>query len=250
MNETIEILSNRASIRKYLNKPITKEHQNLINEVIYRSPTAGNMQDFSVIIVDDDKLKAKLSMLCDNQLFIEQAPLLYIFVSDFTRYKLYFENNKVDESGFKTPHLGTMFNGIIDATIAAQSASVAANSLGIGTCYIGDIVENYEQITELLNLNSNMMPVAMLTMGYFQQDIKLSSKIDSKYIFHKNKYSEPSRDDITDIFASKKVPKKYQQDYSTFANYYYHTKVGAEFSKEMDRSIRRYICNFNHKTKE
>ncbi len=247
MNSTIEVLTNRFSVRAYLDQPISTEHQQLINEVIYRSPTAGNMQDFSVIIVDDQSLKEKLATLCDNQLFIAKAPLLYIFVSDFTRYKDYFQLCEVDESKFTTPHYGTMMNGIIDATIAAQSASVAANSLGIGTCYIGDIVENKEQITQLLNLNSNMIPVAMLTCGYYKQELKLSPKIDKKYIIHNNKYTRATSDEIKDIFSSKKVPKKYVDQYNNFGEYYYATKVGADFSQEMDRSMSLYLDNFKQK---
>lgn len=245
MNQTIEVLTNRASIRSYLDKPISNQHLELINEAIFRSPTAGNMQDFSVIVVDEPELKAKLSVLCDNQLFIKNSPLLYIFVMDFSRHKRYFELSKVDDSQFKVPHYGSMMNGIVDATIAAQTASVAANSLGIGTCYIGDITENYEDITSLLNLDSNMIPVAMLTMGYFEQEIKLSRKFDKQYIFHQNKYQHLSDQQIFDIFSDRKVPKKYQNQYENFGQYYYATKVGADFSAEMHRSMAKYISNFS-----
>lgn len=245
MNETIDVLTHRASIRSYLDTPIKPEHLELINEAIYRTPTAGNMQDFSVITITDEELKAELSVLCDNQLFIKSAPILYIFVMDFSRFKRYFELSKVDDSLFKLPHLGTMMNGIIDSTIAAQTASVAANSLGIGTCYIGDITEHYEDVTSLLNLDTNMIPVAMLTMGYFQQEIKLSPKIDKQFIFHQNKYQKPTDEQITEMFADRKIPKKYRDQYDNFGQYYYATKVGADFSIEMDRSVAKYISNFD-----
>lgn len=250
MNETIKLLHRRSSIRSYLDKPISQLDQTQINDVIFRSPTAGNMQDFSVIIVDDPQLKAQLSVLCDNQLFIKNAPLIYIFVMDFSRHKRYFELSAVDDTDFKVPHYGTMMNGIIDATIAAQTASVAANSLGIGTCYIGDIVENYEQVTSLLNLDQSMMPVAMLTMGYFEQELKLSTKIDKQYIFHNNKYQQPTDQQINHMFAERKVPKKYQSQFDNFGQYYYATKVGADFSKEMDRSMSKYLEQFNHNHKK
>lgn len=249
MNETIKLLTNRSSIRGYKQVPVQVQHQDAIEEAIYRAPTAGNMQDFSVIKVTDEDLKTRLSSLCDNQLFIKQAPLIYIFVSDFTRYKRYFELNKVDDGQFVLPHLGTMMNGIIDATIAAQTASVAANSLGLGTCYIGDVIENYEDVTKLLNLNSNMIPVAMLTMGYFEQEIKLSPKIDRRFIFHENHYIAPTDNDIKEIFSTKQIPKKYRDQYSEYSQFYYDHKVGADFSREMDRSLKLYLDNFlnNHK---
>lgn len=249
MNQTIELLTNRASIRKYKDLAVKDADIALINEAIYRAPTAGNMQDFSVIIVSDDKLKTQLAKLCDNQLFIKTAPLIYIFIADFTRYKRYFELSKVDEQQIITPHLGTMMNGIIDSTIAAQTASVAANSLDIGTCYIGDIIENYEQVTKLLNLNTNMIPVAMLTCGYFEQEIKLSTKIDKSFIFHHNQYKTPNDSQIKEIFSSKVIPKKFRDEYQNYGQFYYNHKVGADFSIEMDRSMKLYIDNFlnNHK---
>lgn len=250
MNETIKVLHHRASIRKYDDMPISSTHQDLINEAIFRSPTAGNMQDFSVIIVDEPELKAQLSTLCDHQLFIKEAPLLYIFVADFTRYDKYFKLCNVDQSEFKAPHLGSMMNAIIDSTIAAQSASVAANSLGIGTCYIGDIVENYEAVTKLLNINPNTIPVTMLTMGYYTQELKLSPKIDKSFIFHKNIYKEPTDKQILEMFELKKVPKKFQDQFDNFGQFYYKHKVGASFSVEMDRSMRKYISNFNHNEKK
>lgn len=246
MNQTLEVLQKRASVRSYLNQEIKPDDIIQINEAIYRSPTAGNMQDFSVIIVSDGKLKKQLANLCDNQLFIEKAPLIYIFLADFSRYDSYFKLSNVDNHRFVAPHLGSMMNAIIDATIAAQTASVAANSLEIGTCYIGDIVEHYEEVRELLNLNDNIIPVAMLTMGYYQTQIKLSAKIDKKYIFHQNKYQKATDSEIEEMFSNKKIPKRYQNDYQNYGQFFYDHKVGADFSQEMDRSVRLYISNFDH----
>lgn len=240
----IEVLTKRSSTRVYEDKEINDLHIDLIKEAIYRSPTAGNMQDFSVIIVKDKARKKKLSELCDNQIFIAKSPLVMIFLADFSRYTKYFKLSGIEASSGSLAHNGTIHNGIVDATIAAQTASVAANSLGIGTCYIGDIVENYEQVTSLLNLSGNMMPVTMLTFGYTNKAPKLSAKIDDKYIFHEEQYSKPSEEDIINMFAEKKLPKKFEQEYENFGQYFYKKKIDSDFSKEMNRSLKLYYENY------
>lgn len=241
MNDTLSILINRSSIRNYRNEEIKKEDIDLINQAIYHSPTAGNMQDFSVIIVKDIEVKTKLSILCDNQSFIKKASHLYIFIADYTRYDRLFKLSGIEDY---SPHLGSMTNMLVDATIAAQTASVAANSLDIGTCYIGDIVENKEEITELLNLSSMQIPICMLTLGYHDVALKKSPKINEDFIFHNEQYNHATDAEIMAMFATKQVPKLYQDKYDNYGQYFYAKKVNADFSQEMHRCMELYIKNF------
>mgnify|MGYP002225984529 CR=1 FL=1 len=55
---------------------------------------------------------------------------------------------------------------VTDTAIAAQNAVVAAESFGIGSCYIGDIMENYEKQRRLLNLPDYVFPAVMLVFGW------------------------------------------------------------------------------------
>lgn len=141
-----------------------------------------------------------------------------------SRYAKYFKLSSIEENCGCLAHNGTIHNEIVDATIAAQSTSITAKSLGIDTCYIGDIVENYEQITSLLNSSKNMMPVTMLIFGYTNKDPKLSAKIDAKYTFYEEEYLKPSDEDIINMFNEKKLPKKFEQEYENFGQYFYKKK--------------------------
>ena len=76
-----------------------------------------------------------------------------------------------------------------DAVIAAQNAVCASESLGIGSCYIGDIMEQCEFHRQLLQLPPYVFPAAMLVFGYPVQQQKEREKpvrCDLNYIVHEN----------------------------------------------------------------
>ena len=142
MNNVIETINNRVSLRVYKDTPISDEDLNIILNSAIKAPTAGNMMMYSILKIKSDKTKEKLSVTCDNQRFIKNAPLILIFLADVNKWFNYFKVCGVDD--IKGPGLNDLILGINDALIAAQNAVIAAESLGIGSCYIGDIMENYE----------------------------------------------------------------------------------------------------------
>ena len=163
MNEVIRQLHERKSVRVYLDKPIEEAEKKAILQAALQAPTAGNMALYTILDITDPAVKQALSKSCDNQPFIATAPLVLIFCADFRRWYDVFCNFVED---VRKPDMGDLFLGQADALIAAQNAVVAAHSLGIGSCYIGDITENFEYHRELLNLPQYVVPAAMLCFGY------------------------------------------------------------------------------------
>lgn len=165
MNEVIKELFERKSVRVYSDKMIEEDKKQLIIDSAIQAPTAGNMTLYSIIDVEDQEIKEKLAKSCDNQPFIAKAPLVLIFVADYQKwydaFKYYHGNEEV-----RSPSYGDFLLAYSDALIAAQNAVVAAESMGIGSCFIGDIIEQYEFHRELLNLPQYTAPVGMLVMGY------------------------------------------------------------------------------------
>ena len=135
-----------------------------------RAPTAGNLMLYSVLEIDDQVLKDRLAETCDDQPFIAKAPLVLVFVADLQKWMDRFAAAGVDDlEGVPhgvTPGLGDLMMACCDALIAAQNAVVAAESLGIGSCYIGDIIELGETHAELLGLPRYTFPVTMLCFGH------------------------------------------------------------------------------------
>ncbi|MEG0132981.1 MAG: nitroreductase family protein [Clostridium sp.] len=248
MNSTLNLLNNRMSLRKYDNRPISDEDINLIIEGALRAPTAGNMMLYSILVIKDESKKQKLSVTCDNQPFIAKAPVILIFLADMERLYRYFDMCDVKDhcakNGLKytEPNLSKLFLGAGDAFIAAQNAVVAAESLGIGSCYIGDIVENYEAHKEILNLPDAVFPVGMLCLGHYPEDAKriISPRFDKKYIVFNEEYKILSQDDYTDMYKDneKRVIPNNVYKASNFGQLIYSRKFGGSFSNEMERSIK------------
>ena len=119
--------------------------------------------------------------------------------------------------------------------IAAQNAVIAAESLGIGTCYIGDIMENYECHKELFNLPKYTMPIALVVMGNYDTKPQIRDRFDKRFVVFDEAY--PS---ITDKFIDDMFSKEESKDVN-FAKKFYKRKIDAPFFKEMIRSIKLYM---------
>lgn len=254
MNKILKTIDQRMSLRRYKDKDINEGDLDKIIESAIRAPTAGNMMNYSIIIVKDKEKKKILSDTCDNQKFIENAPVLLIFLADVQRLYDYFESCELKKYckkrgiKFKNPNLASLFLATGDAFIAAQNAVIAAESLDIGSCYIGDIVENYEVKKELFNLSDHTIPVAMLTLGYYPDDIRRrkSSRYDEKYIVFDEEYQRFDGEKLKEMHQKKdkKIKENNKFDAENFGQYIYARKFNAEFYDEMERSLQIMLNNW------
>lgn len=250
--KTIELLNQRRSIRAYSARPITKEDEKVIIHAAIRAPTAGNLMLYSILKITDQKLKEKLAITCDNQPHIAKASLVLIFLADVQRWWNYFEICDVQKKcndmhiNFEEPQESDLLLACCDALIAAQNAVIAAEALDIGSCYIGDIMENYETHRELLKLPNWVFPVTLVCFGYPKGDkkkIPLTTRFSQDYIVHQNAYHQLSREDYTLMFQG--VKRKRIIDFAeNFGQQIYFEKLGANFSKEMRRSVKVAIKNW------
>ena len=189
MNEVIRQLHERKSVRVYEDRAIADEVKTAILEAAIQAPSAGNMALYTILDITDPEMKRKLSVSCDNQPFIATAPMVLIFCADYRRWYDVFCAH-VEE--VRKPGMGDLFLAQADTLIAAQNAVVAAHSFGLGSCYIGDITENYEYHRELLGLPQYVVPAAMVCFGYPTQQ-QLSRPKPPRHavstLVHENGYS-------------------------------------------------------------
>lgn len=239
MTKTIDELIKRQSIRVYSSKTISKKNRDLIIKASVNAPTAGNMQLYSIIDVKDQKIKNKLALLCDNQSFIKDAKMVLIYLADYTKWFNAFKglNIKVRKLSY-----GDLFLACEDALIASENAVIAANSLGIGSCYIGDIMENYEDVKKLLKLPKYVYPCCMVVFGYPDNKHigKKPERFDNKYIVFDNKYKKLSKKDLENMFRKRTSSKGYKEWMKWFAGW----KFNSDFSKEMSRSAKKYLNEY------
>lgn len=250
MNQTIELLLSRKSVRAYEEREVPEEIKDIIIKSAMRAPTAGNQMLYSIIEVADQAAKETLVRTCDNQPFIAKAPFVLLFLADYQRLYDYFLLSGVPElcrekgEELRRPEEGDLLLACCDALIAAHTAVVAAESLGLGTCYIGDIMENYEEHRELFDLPPYVFPIAMVCFGYpteQQKGRKQTERFKQEYIVFKDKYKRLSREEYEDMFKSANESLAGAVNYG---QHMYTRKFSSAFSKEMSRSVREMLKNW------
>ena len=240
MNNTIKELFDRKSTRAFDQREISKQEKDLILNAAVQAPSAGNMQLYSIIDVTDQKIKDELAILCDNQPFIAKAPMVLVFIADYQKWFDGFTNAGLNPRGLG---VGDLQLSTVDATIACQNAVVAAQSLGIGSCYIGDIIENHDELVKLLNLPNHSVPACMAVFGYPSKNVKNAVKpkrVDLKYTVFENTYHKLSKQEIEDMFKDKKGNLSYEEWISKF----YNRKYDSDFCENMSKSYEEYINNY------
>ena len=240
MTQTIKELNERKSVRVFLDKEISSEAKAAIINAACQAPTAGNQQLYTIIDVISQEIKEKLVKTCDNQQFIASAKMVLIFCADC---KKWYDGFKYAGCDPRLPDVGDLFLAISDANIAAENAVVAAESLGIGSCYIGDIMENCEEQRKLLHLPKYVFPAAMLVFGYPTDQQKERTKplrANMKHIVHENTYREMEESELRDLFAIRSDKMSYEDYMKAFCE----RKYNSDFSKEMSRSVGEYLKQF------
>ena len=240
MNEVIRQLKERKSVRVFEDKEITSEAVSAILEAAVNAPTAGNQQLYTIINVTDPLLKEQLAESCDHQPFIAKAPLVLIFCADCRKWYDAFEKYGCEP---RKPGVGDLLLAVSDTNIAAQNAVVAAQSLGIGSCYIGDIMENAEIQRELLSLPPYVFPAAMLVFGYptpQQTERPKPPRSKMHHIVHENGYRDMDAEELKEMLSVKTGNRDFEEWIKAFCQ----RKYNSDFSREMTRSVEVFFEDF------
>ncbi len=254
MNPVLETIHQRKSVRAYEDKPLPEDVRDMILKSAVRAPTAGNMMLYSIIEVSDQEAKNKLVETCDNQPFIAKAPLVLIFLADYQRWVDYFKVSGVEqlctEKGVPMvmPEEGDLFLACCDALIAAQTAVIAAESMGVGSCYIGDILENYEVHREMFDLPQYAIPICMVCFGYpsqEQRERERTERFGEEFIVFKNRYRHLGEDEFKEMYAGTHermmAGSAEMRDQPNVGIRMYKRKFSAEYAVEMRRSVRAIL---------
>lgn len=254
MNPTIELLLNRKSVRAYAERPVAEAEKEIILNAAMRAPTAGNMMLYSIMEIDDQSIKDRLAILCDNQPFIAKTPFLLLFLVDYQRWYDYFHLSDVEgmcrERGLQSrrPQEGDLMLAWTDTIIAAHTAVVAAEALGIGSCYIGDTIENYEILREMFALPRYVLPATLVCFGYptpAQAGRKLTPRFGKEFIIHKNRYHHLTDEELERMMQGGNARFNASADrpdgLQNIGQVVYLNKFIADFSFEMTRSVRAMI---------
>ena len=240
MNEVLNQLYARKSVRVFEDREISPEDKAAILKAAVNAPTAGNQQLYTILDITDQSIKEKLVDSCDHQPFIAEAKMVLIFCADCLKW---YEAFREAGCSPRAPGAGDLMLAVTDTAIAAQNAVTAAESLGIGSCYIGDIMENCEIHREMLKLPETVFPCCMLVFGYptrQQKERKKPERAAMEHIVHENGYRRMDGKEYRRMFADRCGAKGYDEWMKAFCA----RKFDSEFSREMTRSVCEYLKDF------
>ncbi len=240
-NETIELLYNRKSVRAYEKREIPEEDVQKILRAAIEAPTAGNMTLWSAIRVTDEAKKKRLSETCDNQPFIASAPLVLVFCADYKRWYDLFATLDLGEE-LRKPGEGDLMLAMMDTIIAAHASVVAADALGCGSCYIGDIIERCEQQRAILGLPEYVKPVCMVVYGIpteFQKTRKKPARFEADDIVFENEYQSRDPEQMRRMLENRQ--DKHGEELERWITAHCKRKWNCDFSREMTRSAAKMI---------
>lgn len=240
MNEITKQLIERKSVRAFEERQIPEDARRLILQAAMEAPTAGNQQLYTILDVTDQALKEKLSETCDHQPFIARAPLVLVFCADCLKWLQAYREAGAEP---REPGVGDLMLAVTDTAIAAQNAVTAAWSLGIGSCYIGDIMEQCEVQREILNLPEYVFPAAMAVFGYptkQQAEREKPRRFELSDIVCENTYKEKDGGALRRMFEDRCGVQTYEEWMTKFCN----RKYNSDFSREMTRSVAEYLKQF------
>ena len=223
-NETIRLLMERASCRNFADKRIPEDVLNTILDVGTHAATGGNLQPYSIIKIESGETSAKLAEMCGQE-FIAKAPVNLLFCIDWRRLERWAELQTAPFTANQSfRHFWISFQ---DTLICAQNICTAADAVGLGSVYIGTIMEYIREAREMFGLPGGVLPVVLLSLGYPASQTMVRRKLGRAAIVHDEKYKEMSDQDLMRAFDEK----------------YHHAKI--ELTEERLNKIRE-VCRRVH----
>lgn len=163
-NEHISLLLSHRSVRGYRPDALPSGTLETLIAAAQSAATSSNLQTWSVIAVTDPDKKAALAKVAANQKHIEQCPLFLVWVADISR------NQRLGAAEGVTletmPYQETFLVAAIDAALAAQNATVAAESLDLSCVYIGALRNDPQEVARIVGLPSGAFGVFGMCVGY------------------------------------------------------------------------------------
>lgn len=205
MNKVIETIKDHRSIRDFKSDVID---ESIIAEIVAAAqamPSSINGQQTSVVVIQNEEIKAKIAEYAGGQPWIEAAPLFILFLTDFYKTKLGAEKNGLTQIIHES--IESTLVGSVDVGLNMGAAIIAAESLGLGIVPIGGIRKSPVEMIELLDLPEMTFPVAGLAIGYPNDNSHKKPRLPMETFRHNEKYQT-------------KGLEKHIDDYDTFMEGY------------------------------
>ena len=188
---TIDLIYQHGSVRNYKPDQVPDGWIEQIVAAAQRTSSSSNLQTYSVIVTTNPDKKAKVQVISGGQSHISQAPVFLLWCADFSRLKRVSEYQGYDiEAGY----MENFLVGAVDAAITMQSAALAAESLGLGFCFIGALRNDPEGIRDIFQLPDLVFPICGMTLGWAMEQPMIRPRLPLEAVLHRETYQENDMD--------------------------------------------------------
>ena len=240
MNNAIDTMLQHRSVRRFTSEAVSDELLGQIVDCGLRASNTGNMQLYSVIATRQEPLRSDLCKLHFGQ--CATAPLWLTICTDVARYHQYCRVNQCEEP---YGNLLWFVSALVDASLCAQNICVAAESKGLGFCYLGTVNYNTRQIAELLQCPKGVVPVIAIAMGHPDEQPRRSERLGQDAVLHSETYHVPTDDELV---ASHKVrdehPFNRQMVVENGTRNYCEIFTTKRYPHQMNVAVSRDLLNF------
>lgn len=184
---SLEGILGRNSCRAFQDRPVPEDVLNLLLACAQSAPAKSDLQQYSIIVVDDPEKRAAMASWSSFTDWMESAPLFLIFCGDLRRQRRIAELHGLAHSN---DNVDTFMNTAVDAALALGFFIVAAEAAGVGCCPISVVRNHIEEVIDLLSLPPGVFPVAGLAAGYPAKEGRTSMRLPPSLVVHRNQYDD------------------------------------------------------------
>ncbi len=212
-NAVLASLLSHRSVRAYRSDPLPPGTLETIVAAAQSAATSSNMQTWSVVAISDPGTRATLARIAAGQRHIEECPVFLVFLADLSRLARVGETAGVALPAL--PFLETFLVAAMDAAIAAQNAAAAAESLGLGTVYIGAIRNDPDAVAAALGLPPGAVAVTGLCIGIPDTEREPAAVKPQVAVLHRDRYQmvdaakRAAYDQTLEAFSAKSERARY-----------------------------------------
>ncbi|MBL8646757.1 MAG: nitroreductase family protein [Sphingosinicella sp.] len=192
-NDTIARILAHRSVRAYLPGALPEHTVETLVAAAQSASSSSNLQVWSVVAIADADKRQRLAALAGGQKHIEEAPLILLWVADLARAQRLADDAGEPSEGFDFLESYTV--AVVDAALAAQNAVLAAESLGLGTVYIGALRNHPEEVAAIAGLPPRAFVVFGLVVGRPDPALPAAVKprLPQSVVLHRETYTLESQ---------------------------------------------------------
>jgi len=196
MNSIIKNMTQHVSVRDFKAETLSDETKNDLLLAAQSGSTSNFVQAFSIIEITDKTLRDELSDITISSPHVKKADTFYVFVADLHRQATILEKHHQNLDSLK--NMESLMVATIDTTIAAENMAIAAESMGLGICFVGSIRNNIQQVADLLQLPKLTVPLFGMTIGVPSSKNAPKPRMPKKNFVSKNSYDAATFNELSE----------------------------------------------------